>query len=124
MNPLQLLVIRKQNKLSQQQLADALGVSRSTYCSYETGRRKPDIDVLKKLSKIFKLKIDTIVGNDVEGETDFLNDGEGYENQPDTYYLSQLSKEERNLIVKFRCLDKEERSKVKNFVDEKANKTE
>lgn len=126
MNALQLLIIRKQNKLSQQQLADVLGVSRSTYCSYETGRRKPDIDVLEKLSKIYKLNIDTIVGNKVDDDdkTGFLNDGENYENQPDTYYLSQLSREERALIIKLRCLEPAERQSIEKLVDEKINQTE
>lgn len=119
MNTLQLLVIRKQNKLSQQQLADVLGVSRSTYCSYETGRRTPNIDVLEKLSLFYHLSINTITGIE---EFDYLNDDEYYESQPDTRYLSQLSREERELIVNLRRLDNKERKSIKSLVDEKANK--
>lgn len=115
----QLRIIRKQNKLSQQQLSDILGISRSTYCSYETGRRNPDMDVLMKLSRFYKLPLDRFVS---EIETDFLNDEDYYEGQTDTRYLSQLSREERELIVNLRRLDNKERKSIKSLVDEKANK--
>lgn len=112
----QLKVIRKQNKMSQQQVSDVLGVSRSTYCSYETGRRTPDINILMKLSEFYRLPVDRFL---CAVEKEYLFDEEYYEGQTDTRYLSQLSKEEHDLIVKFRCLDKEEKKNIKNFVNER-----
>jgi len=44
-----LLLYRKLAGLSQQDLAEAVGVSKGTISNYETGTRKPDIDMLEKL---------------------------------------------------------------------------
>ena len=35
--------------LTQQQIADTLGITKSTYCGYETGKRQPDIAKLRRL---------------------------------------------------------------------------
>ncbi len=115
----QLRLIRKQNKLSQQQLSDVLGISRSTYCSYETGRRTPDIEVLVRLSNFYGLPLDRFVD---KIEIEYLNDEDYYEGQPDTRYLSQLSRSERDLIVNLRCLDKKDHEAIKKFIEEKMNK--
>lgn len=115
----QLRLIRKQNKLSQQQLSDFLGISRSTYCSYETGRRTPDIEIFVKLSSFYKLPLERFVS---EIHPDYINDEDYYDGQPDTQYLSQLSRSERDLIAKFRCLDSADRNSVEKFIDEKTNK--
>jgi transcriptional regulator with XRE-family HTH domain len=45
---------RREKKLTQQQVADLLGVAKSTYCQYETGASEPNILRLKKLAKILK----------------------------------------------------------------------
>ena len=54
----QLRILRRQNKMSQQQVADALEVSRSTYCSYESGRRTPDIEAIVKLSVFYRVPVE------------------------------------------------------------------
>ena len=39
---------------TQQQVADAMGITNSTYCGYETGKRQPDVAKIKQLAKILK----------------------------------------------------------------------
>jgi transcriptional regulator with XRE-family HTH domain len=53
---------RELKGLSQSQLADLLGVSQCTVEYYESGERIPSINILKKLSGIFGLSIDELVG--------------------------------------------------------------
>lgn len=60
-----LVKLRKENKLSQEELADKLGVSRQTISNWELGVTKPDIDYMKRISKIFCISIDEILDNDV-----------------------------------------------------------
>ena len=43
-----LAYLRKKKDMSQQELADKIGVSRSTVGMYETGKREPEIDILQK----------------------------------------------------------------------------
>lgn len=53
---------RLEKKLTQQQVADLLGVAKSTYCQYETGASEPNILRLKKLAKILETNIDSLLG--------------------------------------------------------------
>lgn len=55
--------LREQKKLSQYKLADALGVAQSTVGMWESGKREPDFDTIKKLAEFFGVSIDHILGN-------------------------------------------------------------
>lgn len=55
--------LRNDKNLTQQQVADQLGISRQAYANYESGKRQPDPDMLMKLSKLFMVSIDIIVEN-------------------------------------------------------------
>lgn len=48
-----LIAYRKAKGLSQQEIADAIGINQSTYAGYETGDRKPSTKTAKKLGKVF-----------------------------------------------------------------------
>ena len=48
-----LVNIRKKKNETQQQLADSIGVSRSTIASYENGLSIPDIEVLAMIANHF-----------------------------------------------------------------------
>lgn len=46
-------LMRRSRDMTQQQLADRLGVACSTIAMYETGKREPNLDTLEKLADIF-----------------------------------------------------------------------
>lgn len=46
---------------SQQEIADALGVDKTTYSGYETGRRQPDLFRLRRLSQILGYSADQLL---------------------------------------------------------------
>ena len=52
--------IRKENGITQEQLANALEVSRQTVSSLEKGRYNPSIILAFKIAKFFDLKIEDI----------------------------------------------------------------
>ena len=47
-----LKVARERRQLTQTQMADALGVAKSTYSLYESGKREPNVQTIKKISDI------------------------------------------------------------------------
>ena len=47
--------------LTQQQVADALGITKSTYSGYELGRREPDAIKLTKLSRLLGTSGDVLL---------------------------------------------------------------
>ncbi len=55
-----LLELRKQKKLTQEQLAKEISVSKQTISKWELGQCKPEMQKLKKLSKIFDINIEIL----------------------------------------------------------------
>ena len=58
---------RAEKGLSQQGLADALGVSRQTISSLETGRYNPSIFLAYKIARFFGMTIEEVFLFDEEG---------------------------------------------------------
>ncbi len=58
--------LRKKNNLSQEELAEKVGVTRQTISKWELEETTPDIKQAKTLSKIFKVSLDELTDNDVE----------------------------------------------------------
>ncbi len=54
-----LRVLRQNSRMTQQQAADRLGVTRQTVSGYESGRTRPDIDMLQAIAELY--------GTDLEG---------------------------------------------------------
>ena len=59
-----LLELRKLNDMSQEELADLIGVSRQTLSKYETGESLPDIEKCKLIADIFGVSIDDLLNYD------------------------------------------------------------
>lgn len=57
--------LRKRDKLSQEALADKVGVTRQTISNWELNVTTPDTNQIKKLSKIFNTSIDELLDNDI-----------------------------------------------------------
>lgn len=57
--------LRKQHGLSQEELADKLGVSRQAVSKWECGESSPDTDNLIALAKIYGMSLDELLGNRV-----------------------------------------------------------
>lgn len=54
--------LRKREKLTQQEMADKLGVSRSTIAMYENGSREPDFETLEAIADLFNVNMSTLLG--------------------------------------------------------------
>ncbi len=60
-----IMILRKKNNLSQEDLAEKVGVTRQTISKWELEETAPDINQAKKLSMIFNVSLDELVNNDV-----------------------------------------------------------
>ena len=54
----QLKTLRKSQKITQQAVADKVGITRATLSNYEIDRRTPDLKTLRKLSECFGVGLD------------------------------------------------------------------
>ena len=78
--------IRTKKGFTQQQVADALEITKGTYSGYETGRREPDVFKIKALAQLFDVSGDALL------ETGFNNE-------------IKFTSEEKTHIKKYRTLD-------------------
>lgn len=60
-----ILELRKQHNLSQEQLAEKMGVARQTISKWELGETSPDLVQSKLLSQIFNVSLDELTNNDI-----------------------------------------------------------
>ena len=54
--------LRKSRVYTQAQMAEKLGISRSTYTNYENGNRTPDFEVLGRISEVLACSLDELFG--------------------------------------------------------------
>lgn len=65
--------LRKESRLTQNQVAEYLKISPPAYSHYETGFTEPDVANLIKLSELYKVSIDYIVGISDERHLSFFS---------------------------------------------------
>ena len=78
-----LKLLRLQDNMTQEQLAQKLNLTKSVISAYETGLRLPSYDVLIRIAKIFNVSTDYLLGLEHKQEVE----------------LSGLSQEEINALL-------------------------
>ena len=86
---------RKKSGLSQEMLAEKVGVSRQAVSKWETGESEPEISKLKVLAEIFGVTVDWLLS---ESEEPYVNEnnsdiriGESVPGRDDTYLSAKVS---------------------------------
>ena len=98
-------ILRREKGVSQQALADAIGVSQQSINHYENHSIEPDIQTLKQMADYFNTSIDYIVGH-----TDIKDPFDNTE-------AFHLNADEGELITQYRALSPKERGCVRQVVD-------
>ena len=89
--------------LTQQQVADVLGLDRSTYAYYESGKTTPDIKSVNKLLKIFNISYYELM-DETDPTTVSVSDPSVSDNDEDKLHIFDLSKSEKKPVIYFRVL--------------------
>lgn len=77
--------LRTSSGLTQVEMAEKLGISRSTIGMYETGAREPDFETLEKIADFFNVDTDYLLGR--TEKTSILPETVGH------YYLNDETRE-------------------------------
>jgi transcriptional regulator with XRE-family HTH domain len=89
--PERLAALRKEKKLTQQALADKVGVHVVQICRYESGDTQPTLEVIRKLAIALSVSADTLVfDKDERGPDDDL--------KLQFEAISQFSPEEKQIV--------------------------
>ena len=107
-------ILRKTSGYSQQNVADALGIDRTTYSCYERGVTVPSAEICFSLARLYNLSVAELI----EGDQKSLLDRDRAMEEPreqDALFdrITALSKEERELICFFRSLPEDRRESMK-----------
>ena len=103
--------LRKQLGLSQEKLADLLGLNRGNIASYEKGIAEPRIENLIKMMQIFKVEVKDLVEKDLTGIAKLNNEISSL--KENTKYSENLVKREKERLLK-KLVNRDER--IQQFV--------
>jgi transcriptional regulator with XRE-family HTH domain len=53
---------RERKKMTQKEVADSIGVAKSTYSLYESGNREPNVQTIKKIADTLNVSADDLLG--------------------------------------------------------------
>lgn len=60
---------RLKSGLSQKELSENIGVAKSTYSLYESGKREPNVNTIKKIASTLNVSADILLGIDDQSTT-------------------------------------------------------
>ena len=64
-----LRIARERKGISQKDLAESIGVAKSTYSLYESGNREPGVPTIKKIADVLNVSADELLGIKIEPTT-------------------------------------------------------
>lgn len=90
--------LRKQAGMTQQQLAERLGVTKSIVSYYELSERTPSPEVLVKLASVFRTSTDALLGITKDAGQEYIDISELSERQKQLLrlFLSILTSEQEH----------------------------
>jgi Predicted transcriptional regulators len=83
-----LVELRKKHGLSQEQLAEKLGLSRQAVSKWERAEASPDTDNLIMLSRLYEVSLDELLNSDAEDE-EFVRDKESKKHKDDAVHIDK-----------------------------------
>ena len=102
--------IRKRSGLTQQNVADYLGLDRTTYTYYEMGSICPSVATFQKLAELYKVSIAYLVCETDEPKS--LNTDPLPAVAEECDFAKTISKREKELIIFFRALDEKKQKQL------------
>ena len=85
--------LRKQDHLTQAELASAIGISKSTISMYECGNREPDFETLEALADFFNVDMNILTGNSSGPRDELTEYLEVLKTRPECRMLFSLAKD-------------------------------
>lgn len=113
-----LLNLRKEYKMTQNDVAEILGMSRTSFSKYENGIANPPLQVLRKIAAIYNVGLEYLIfdENTLIRLNDPLNEDDETAEVPFSK-ITDLKPIEKEIIGKFRTLSDEEKTEfIEQFI--------
>jgi transcriptional regulator with XRE-family HTH domain len=102
--------LRLSKPLTQNELADILGVSKSTMSNYERNISTPAPDILLKLATYFEVTVDYLFNEKQDNSLDLLKEGSAYHSD------KFVTRDEWNTLIYYRRLSDEQKDYIKGHM--------
>ena len=105
-----LLRLRKEMKMTQDDVAKILGMSRTSFSKYENGNSAPPLQVLRKIAAIYNVGLEFLIFD--ENTSIRLNDSQSEDENTSSVPVSKITElrpVEKQIIGKYRILTDEEK---------------
>lgn len=96
-----LLKLRKQKGLSQEEIANIIGVSRQTISKWETGESNPDFDKIIPLCDLYNITTDELIRGEIGNKEETVE-------EKDTKVIEDKSEREEDLNISYKSVKKHE----------------
>ncbi len=123
--------LRKNNNLTQAQVAKALGLKLNTYSHLELDGKRPSVDLLQKICNMYLISIEELTGEKKKKGYDFrqpemrplifsdnfgdlVNTNKIFE---EPQFLRDLQTTEQDIILYYRQLPEEEQKKIVRYIE-------
>lgn len=94
--------LRNKIGLSQSAVAEKLGITQQAYANYEREARQPDLDMLLKLSDLFEVSVDYILGKEDVSPLDKELQGIDFALYGETKDLTDAEKQDILSYIRFK----------------------
>ena len=116
--------VRLEHNLKQKDISEAIGIDRSTYSFYETGKTNPPVETLCALAKIYNVTIGYLIGKEANNP-ELRARASAVSSAVDPIAL--LSKDEQTLLIYYRLAQEDMKKEmldeiVKKYKAEAENK--
>ena len=102
-------LLRSQKKLTQERLAQALGISRASLAKYETNKNEPDLETIRKIANFFDVSIDYLLDNSTSSnESIDIKDALENKRKKATWGGKELTDEQREKLKKIFAVIRDE----------------
>ncbi|MCH5320828.1 MAG: helix-turn-helix transcriptional regulator [Eubacterium sp.] len=108
--------LRKKSCLTQQQVADSLGIKRCTYTYYEIGKSRPKLETLKMLARLYNTNVDLLLDDYGSSEKE-LSSPDIFEEYQISDKFNQLSDYEKTVLLKVRLMSFDEKEKLMEYLN-------
>lgn len=97
--------LRKEQRLTQKEVAENLGIAQQTYAGYESGKHEPSIEIAIRISDFYGLSLDYITGRFVEPNDKTIEEYVNFDLIL-RYSLSYYARAEQNNIEQIKLIKK------------------
>ena len=90
-----LRALRRRQKMTQADLAEQLGISKSAVSMYERGNREPELELLERMADLFEVSVSALLGRDeplLNGDAELTEYLESLRDRPELRMLFSVTK--------------------------------